>query len=183
MKRIVVLATLAIAACQPHAHSSATPAPIAGNISASRALSAGKLVTTGPISAPGRSVVVDVVNLYQFHDVNVDVNQFCGETTQFGPLQPSNLILGYGQSSLRVAKSRITGVPSASCFTGPAKTIGIAYNQLYPYLACAMAITPSAAGGYTFTKTSQGSRAQCSVVAANPYAATFSFNLTKGQTF
>ena len=185
MKALALLSLVVLVACQPHAHSSATPAPAPlRSFVASEEISGSRPIATGTLTkgVVGGIVSVDVHNAYALHDVNVDVQDFCGQPFAHGPMQPYNLILGYGQTSGRVSSGRVTGLLPPSCFSGPAKTINVVYNEDDYQVICTLEIAPNAFG-FTFTKTLQGPHAQCSLAVASPFQATFTFNATtpKGQ--
>jgi hypothetical protein len=135
-----------------------------------------------PLST-SRVVTVTVHNAFTLHDANVDVQQFCGQPFEYGPMQPYNQILGYGQANDQPQTGRVSGTLTPSCFTGPANNVAIVYNESDYQVTCTLEIAPRSAGGYTFTKTLQGPHANCSLDVTSPYAATFTFNATtpKGQ--
>jgi hypothetical protein len=140
-------------------------------------------IASGQLPSTPQVVTVTVHNAFTLHDANVDVQQFCGEPIEYGPMQPYNQILGYGQASDRPQTGHVSGALPPPCFTGPANNVAVVYNENdYPVL-CTLAITPRGAGGYTFRKTSQGPHAKCSLVVTSPYTATFTFNATtpKGE--
>lgn len=136
-----------------------------------------------PLTTTGGVVTVIVHNAFTLHDANVDVQQFCGQPFEYGPMQPYNQVLGYGQANDFPQTSRVSGALPPSCFTGPANNVAIVYNENLYQVTCTLVVTPRSAGGYTFRKTSQGPNANCSLVVTGPYAATFTFNATtpKGQ--
>lgn len=141
----------------------------------------GLQTTTGGVST-SPVVTVTVHNAFTLHDANVDVQQFCGEPIEYGPMQPYNQILGYGQANDQPQTGRVSGVLPPSCFTGPAKNVAVVYNEDDYQVTCTLSITPSSAGGYTFSKTKQGPHANCSLVVTSPYAATFTFDATTSKS-
>ena len=131
------------------------------------------LVSDGTIPSPKKSpdhtVMVEVVNGYGLHAVNVDVLQFCGQNSQYGPMQPYNQILTPDQ--VEFVKGDIS-----SCFAGPAKSVDVIYNEnLYPE-TCRVAITQKPIGYKFALVPPTGAQTRCTLKVKDKYSAIFTFN-------
>ena len=127
------------------------------------------LVQDGTIPTTGKQVIVEVVNSYGLHDVNVDVLDFCGENSEYGPMQPYNQILTPDQ--VEFVKGDIS-----SCFAGPAKSVDVIYNEnLYPE-TCRVAITQKPIGYKFALVPPTGAQTRCTLKVKDKYSAIFTFN-------
>ena len=131
------------------------------------------LVSDGTIPSPKKSpdhtVMVEVVNGYGLHSVNVDVLQFCGQNSQYGPMQPYNQIVP--PDKISYVKGNIS-----SCFSGPATSVDVIYNQIYFPYTCRLAITQAKPFGYNFAIVPPtGPQTNCYVKVEDKYSAIFTF--------
>lgn len=132
------------------------------------------LVQDGTIPSPVQSpVTVSVINSFNGTGMYVDVLQFCGQPSQFGPMQPYSLNLGPGMEGL--VRGDLSG-----CFSHQAKSVDVIFNEAdYPE-TCRIAITKSRPDGYKFVLAQPtGVFTKCTIAVKGKYSAVFTFVLVK----